>query len=314
MALALVQNVLSFAVSTTGSLLYIGFGATCTLNHYLGLGYGTAAAGYIAHWAYNDNRKNKKHVYTALASALVSMPLSFLIGYGVPYILVPTAFGVYLLYLAGEIEVKWTPNEKNQEKIINITIEKNDESDYIEKVMQRVVASGRNEPGLIHKYSDADLKRIPDKEFMQIWIDFANGVDKRFRSALREVDRADQAAEVAKKVADLGIVADVQEDNTGQFVVYTGVSDPARRNEIESNALTIFEGGAVEEDNDGQFVIYTGIGGEEKSKPTPELKNSPIEAEPDSPVASPPVVVPEPTEAPYGLRSRNNVQSETVAN
>ena len=108
-----------------------------------------------------------------------------------------------------------------------------------------MVASGRNEPGLIHKYSDADLKRIPDKEFMQIWIDFANGVDKRFRSALREVDRADQAAEVAKKVADLGIVADVQEDNTGQFVVYTGVSDPARRNEIESNALTIFEGGAV---------------------------------------------------------------------
>lgn len=318
MALALAKAVLSFAVSTTGSLMYIGFGATCTLNHYLGLGLGTATAGYITYRAYNDYRKKNDSVCTALAAALASMPLSFLIGYGFPYVLVPTGFGMYLLYLAGEVEVVWTPNEKyigprNKEqkaagkKGTGFTIEKNEEKDYIQQVIQRLLRSGCNEPGFTHKYSDADYKRIPEEDFAQIWIDFANGVHARLRDALREADRADQAAEVAKKVADLGIDANVQEDNTGQFIVYTGVSDPARRNEIESKALTHFEGAAVKEDNTGQFVIYTGIGGE----------GHVFEAEPDSSVVSLPVVVPEPTkieEPAYSLRSRSTTTAVTTEN
>jgi len=333
MALALAISVLSFAASTTGSLLYIGFGTICTLNHYLGLGLGTATAGYISHWAYNDYRKKEEPIHNALAGAVVSMPLSFIIGYGVPYVFVPFALGMYVLYLAGEVEVVWTPNEKyiglkNQDGKTTggagngFTIGKK-EKDYTQQVLDRLLKSDRNEPSFTHKYSDADYKRIPEEEFAQIWIDAANDADRRLRQALRAADRADQAAEVAKNVADLGIDADVQEDNTGQFIVYTGVSDAGRRNEIEAKALAVFEGGEVGEDNDGQFVIYTGIGGTEEEEPAaakePNSEEDVFEADPDSPITSPPVVVPEYTkrELAYSLRSRSSAAptpTETAEN
>lgn len=327
MALALAQSVLSFAVSTTGTLLYIGFGATCTLNHYLGLGFGTTLAGCIAHWAYNDHRKKGEAVHFALLAAAGSTPLSFITCYGIPYVLVPFAIGLYLLYLAGEVEVRWTENEKyigikSKDEAKGFTIEKKKESDYTQQVLDRLLKSGRNEPGFTHKYSDADYKRIPEEEFAQIWVDAANDTDRRLRKALWAADRADQAAEVAKKVADLGFDADVQEDNSGQFIVYTGVSDPARRDEIVSRALEVFENGGVEEDNSGQFVIYTGIGGQEDEEPAAAEGSNPegnevnaegevFEAEADSPVA-----VPEPskTEASYSLRSRGGASATTTEN
>jgi len=317
MALVLLQSALSFAVSTTGSLLCIGFGVTCTVNHYLGLGVGTTFAGCIARWAYNEYLKNEEPIHVALAAGIASMPLSFMIGYGAPYVLVPFAFGMYLFYLAGEVEVVWTDNEKyiglkrkdgdtSGKKGTGFTIEKKEEKDYIQQVLERLMKSKPNEPAFTHNYSDEDYKRIPEEEFAQIWIDAANNADKRLRKALREADRADQAAEVAKKVADLGFDADVQEDNTGQFIVYTGVSDPSCRNEIESKALAVFENGVVEEDNSGKFVIYTGIGGE----------GDVFEAEPDSPTTTPPVVVPEvsKTDVSYSLRSRSTAKAVTTEN
>jgi hypothetical protein len=253
---------------------------------------------------------------------------------------------MYVLYLAGEVEVVWTPDEKyiglrNKEekaagkKGTGFTIEKKD-SDYITQMIKQLIKDRPNEPGLTHKYSDADYKRIPEEDFAQIWIDLANVMNARLHDALREADRVDQAAEVANKVADLGFDADVQEDNSGQFIVYTGVSDPARRDEIESRALAVFENGGVEEDNGGQFVIYTGIGGQEDEEPVPAAAEGPnpegdgvdaggpggsilpdvFEAEPDSPVASPPVVVPEPskTEASYSLRSRSTAPQAATEN
>ena len=239
MALALAQSVLSFALSTTGSLMYIGFGATCTLNHYLGLGVGLGTAGYIAHLSYNDHRKKNEPIHHALTAGVLSMPLSFITGYGIPYVLVPLAVGLYLLYLTTEnVEIRWSENEKYfgfKQMYENATTNTSqEESNYILQVLDRLLKSRRNEPGFAHKYSDADYKRIPKEEFEQIWVDAANNVDRRLRTALQEADRADQAGEVAKKVADLGFDADVQEDDIGQFIVYTGVSDPARRNEVKA--------------------------------------------------------------------------------
>lgn len=308
---SLIGSPIKYALTTA-------FSAYLTTNHALGCVSGALTAAVIAHTIVRDElKKDNASLSKTIGGAILSTPLSFLVGYGAPYVVVPFAGGLAILYCTDQLEVVWEENDKyitlksssSDTKDGNGFVfqsKKTTKKDYVLDMLEKLKKTCGNEPGVVHTYSDEDYKKIPEKQFMRIWLDAANEVDRELQAALSEADRADLAAEVAKKVADLGIDADVQEDNTGQFIVFTGVSDPARRNEITTKALAVFEGGEVCEDNGGQFVIYTGIGGTEEEPATAE--GDVFEADPDSPPTTPPVEIPKPAadaEPAYSLRSRS---------
>jgi len=301
-------------------VLTTAFCAYLTTNHVLGCVSGALTAACIAYTIVRDElKKDNTSLPKTIGGAILSAPLSFLVGYGAPYVVVPFVGGLAILYCADELEVVWEENNKyiglkwssldtKGDNGFMFQSKKTTKRDYMLEVLEKLKKTCGDEPAFAHTYSDEDYKKIPEEQFLRIWLDAANETDKRLRKALREADRADQATEVAKKVADLGIDADVQQDNIGQFIVYTGVSDPARRNEITTKALAVFEGGAVEEDNGGQFVIYTGIGGTEEKEEPAASEGDVFEADPDSPPTSPLVEIPTPApdaEPAYSLRSRS---------
>ncbi len=93
------------ATQGAGAVVSTITGGYLTAMHYTGLLTGSAVAtlGILAAW--KRLRSEGEGLLTSALCVPLSVPLSMAVGYGAPYLAIPLAGGIYLLYLVGEVKV-----------------------------------------------------------------------------------------------------------------------------------------------------------------------------------------------------------------